>query len=198
MSKEREMDDIGKLIRNCKKCDLYKTKINVVVGEGSLDSHIMFIGEAPGANEDKQGRPFVGKAGKILDELLESINLKRGDVFIANILKCRPPRNRNPLQSEIRSCTNFLDNQIKCIHPIMIVPMGNFASSYIFEKFDLKYDKISKIHGRTHRISTIFGDITIIPIYHPAAATYNPGMKDTLLSDFKVIKRSLKNVEVFS
>jgi DNA polymerase len=192
MIKVDEMGEIAQLINSCQKCDLSKTRTQVVVGEGSDDADIMFIGEAPGFNEDQQGRPFVGKAGKILDELLESIGFKRNEVFIANILKCRPPNNRNPLQSEIAECTGYLDRQIECIHPKMIVALGNFAASYIFSKFGLSYDKIGKIHGKIFQITTIFGPLQIIPIYHPAAATYNPKMKEVLQQDFYKIIEALK------
>ena len=176
-------------VENCKKCNLYKTRNKPVVGNGSLDAKILFIGEAPGYNEDLQGKPFVGKAGEILDELLESIGLQRDEVYIANILKCHPTRNRNPLKNEIEACTEHLDKQIKIIQPKIIVPLGNFASSFIFEKFGLKYDKISNIHGKIFQTNTVFGKLTIIPLYHPAVATYNPNTKNILLDDFKVIKK---------
>jgi len=187
-----EMKKIAESIENCKKCDLWKTRTNVVVGDGSLDAKIFFVGEAPGYHEDMQGRPFVGKAGKILDELLGSIGLQRSDVYIANILKCRPPKNRNPLQSEIDACTGHLNRQIECIQPKIVAPLGNFAASYIFEKFGLTYDKISSIHGKTSQITTISGTIKIIPLYHPAVATYNPDAKSILLKDFKAIQKAIE------
>lgn len=187
-----EMKKIGESIENCKKCDLWKTRTNVVVGDGSLDTKILFVGEAPGYHEDVQGRPFVGKAGKILDELLESIDLQRSDVYIANILKCRPPKNRNPLQSEIDACTGHLNRQIECIQPRIIAPLGNFAASYVFEKFGLAYDKISMVHGKTFQITTLSGTIKIIPVYHPAVATYNPNAKSALLEDFKAIQKAVE------
>lgn len=189
MSKEENMKEIAVSVENCKKCNLYKTRNKPVVGNGSLDAKILFIGEAPGRNEDLQGKPFVGKAGEILDELLGSIGLQRGEVFVANILKCRPTNNRDPLKSEIEACTGHLDKQIKIIQPKIIVPLGNFASSYIFEKFGLKHDKISNIHGKVFQTNTVFGKITIIPLYHPAIATYNPNTKNILLDDFKAIKK---------
>ena len=189
MLREERMKKITKLVVNCRKCDLWKTRKNSVVGDGSLDSEILFIGEAPGYKEDLQGCPFVGKAGKILDELLESVGLQRDKVYIANILKCRPPDNRNPLKNEIESCSEYLNNQIEIIQPKIILPLGNFACSYIFEKFDLKFDKISNIHGKVFQKNTLMGNIKIIPLYHPAVATYNPNIKNTLLEDFKIIIR---------
>jgi len=194
MSKEEDMKHITSSVKSCRKCSLWKTRKKPVVGEGSIDTDILFVGEAPGYNEDLQGRPFVGKAGKILDELLESIGLKRNDVYVANLLKCRPSDNRNPLKTEIDVCTEYLEKQIEIIQPKIIVPLGNFASSYIFEKFGLKYDKISNIHGKIFQINTVFGRLKIIPLYHPAVATYNPETKNILLEDFKAIKNAIEEI----
>jgi DNA polymerase len=193
MPKEEDMKRIANTVENCKKCSLWKTRHRVVVGSGSADTRILFVGEAPGYHEDQKGLPFVGKAGKILDELLESIGLKRDEIYIANILKCKPPLNRNPLKSEIESCTEHLDNQMELIQPNVIVPLGNFATTYIFEKFGLNSDKISRIHGKIFQINTVFGKILIIPMYHPAVATYNPNTKNTLLEDFKTIKKVVES-----
>ena len=172
-------------IRVCKLCELCKTRTNPVIGEGSISTGIMFIGEAPGYYEDLQGRPFVGKAGRILDELLRSVTLERADVYITNVLKCRPPGNRNPKPEEIVACAPYLDSQLAIIEPEVIVTLGSFSLSYIFHKFGLKPDKISKIHGRVFTVSTISGVKRIISLYHPAVATYNPGMKEVLKEDFK-------------
>jgi len=172
-------------IRVCKLCELWKTRTNPVIGEGSISTGIMFIGEAPGYYEDLQGRPFVGKAGRILDELLRSVALERADVYITNVLKCRPPGNRNPKPEEIVACAPYLDYQLAIIEPEVIVTLGSFSLSYIFHKFGLKPDKISKIHGRVFTVSTISGVKRIISLYHPAVATYNPGMKEVLKEDFK-------------
>ena len=172
-------------IRVCKLCELWKTRTNPVIGEGSISTGIMFIGEAPGYYEDLQGRPFVGKAGRILDELLRSVTLERADVYITNVLKCRPPGNRNPKPEEIVACAPYLDSQLAIIEPEVIVTLGSFSLSYIFHKFGLKPDKISKIHGKVFTVSTISGVKRIISLYHPAVATYNPGMKEVLKEDFK-------------
>ena len=195
MNKEGEMQEIASFITSCTKCDLSETRTHVVVGEGSLDAAIMFIGEAPGYHEDMQGRPFVGKAGKILDELLSSIDLQRTDVFIANILKCRPPNNRNPLQSEIKACTGYLNRQIECIKPSILIPMGSFATSFLLEKYGIINEKISSAHGKILKKSTIYGEITIMPMYHPAAATYNPRMKILLENDFRILQDYLSNTK---
>jgi DNA polymerase len=184
-----DMSKIVESIKNCKKCNLYMTRKNPVPGAGSNNASILFIGEAPGRNEDLQGKPFVGKAGKILDDLLASVGLQRNEVYIANILKCRPPENRNPLKSEIDACTSYLNKQIELIQPKIIATLGNFATSYILEKFGIKPDKISSIHGKMFQVNTINGAIKIIPLYHPAVATYNPNTIDVLLEDFKTIAR---------
>jgi len=177
-------------ILNCKKCDLHKIRTNPVIGEGSPDAGIMFIGEAPGFNEDKQGKPFVGRAGKIFDELLNSINLKREKIYITNILKCRPPNNRNPTQEEIKICSPYLNEQIDIIKPKVICCLGNFSTDYIFKKFNLKekIQGISRIHGKVFNASTLMGIIRIIPLYHPAVATYNTNMLEILKKDFEKIK----------
>lgn len=175
---------------NCKKCVLENTRTNAVPGEGSSDANILFIGEAPGLNEDKKGRPFVGKAGKILDELLNSISLNRNDIYITNIIKCRPPNNRNPKIEEIKTCSPYLDKQIRIIKPKVICCLGNFATKYILEKYNLKnkIQGISKIKGNIFKVSTLSGEINIIPLYHPAVATYDPRKIDELKKDFEVIK----------
>jgi len=184
---EKEINQLTQDVTNCNKCDLCKTRKNPVVGNGSLNSNVMFIGEAPGYHEDMQGVPFVGRAGKIFDELLQSIELKREEVYVCNILKCRPPDNRNPFDSEIKACTPYLDRQITAIKPKVIGTLGNFATSYILQKFGLEVEKIGKVHGKTYHIKNLFFDAKIIPLYHPAAATYNPNMKSVLMDDFKTI-----------
>jgi len=189
--REDELAGIAKDIKACTRCELYKTRTNPVVGTGSLSARIVFVGEAPGYYEDMKGEPFVGKAGKVLDELLASIGLQRNDVYIANVLKCRPPKNRNPLPEEIQACTPYLDAQLALIQPEIIATLGNFSLAYVFDKFGLPKDKISKIHGKVFTVSTIAGVQKIVPLYHPAVATYNPNMKGTLLDDVKVLVNCL-------
>ena len=187
MSKNENIDAIKIKALNCKECDLYKTRNNPVFGEGFLDSNILFIGEAPGKNEDFSGKPFVGRAGKILDELLDNIGLRRNEVYISNIVKCRPPKNRNPSKKEIKTCSFYIDNQINIIKPKVIVPLGRIAISYIFNKYDLKFEKINNIHGKIYMIN----NLKIIPIYHPAALIYNNKLKDAIKEDFKIIKQNI-------
>ena len=161
-----------------------------VIGEGSHDADIMFIGEAPGKSEAMTGKPFCGRAGKILDELLASIGLDRKDIYITNILKDRPPDNRDPLPSEIELYAPFLDRQIEIIEPKSIVPLGRYAMSYIMKKYNLDtlLEPISRSHGKVHEATTLFGTVKIFLMYHPAAAIYTQSLKSTLLEDFKVLK----------
>ena len=190
---ENNIKKINNEIRSCEKCNLYKTKKNYVLGSGFLNWNLILVGEAPGYNEDLKGIPFVGKAGKILDELLYSINIDRKNVYITNILKCRPPKNRNPLSNEIKQCTKYLDEEINIIKPTVISPLGNFASKFILEKYDFNFEKISLTHGKILRNKLKYGNINIIPQYHPAVAVYNKNMIKTLEKDFKIIKNLLKN-----
>jgi DNA polymerase len=192
MDLEIEIKNINKSIDSCDKCNLYKSKKNYVHGFGALDSNIFLIGEAPGYNEDVKGIPFVGKAGKILDKLLFSIDMERNDVYITNILKCRPPNNRNPLKNEINSCAKYLNEEINLIKPKIISPLGNYASNFIFNKFNLKFEKISFSHGNIYPVDVGYDKLNIIPQYHPAVAVYNQNMIETLINDFKIVKKFLK------
>lgn len=186
----KKLLELEKEIKKCKKCPLWRTRTNTVPGEGPIRAKIILVGEAPGREEDKQGRPFVGAAGRVLDKLLLSIKLKRKDIFIGNILHCRPPHNRNPLAAEIKACTPYLDKQIQAIKPKIICPLGNFATTYVLEKFGLKEKiiGISKIHGKVFSAK----GIKIIPLYHPAAAVYNRPMLKILLQDFKILRNKKK------
>ncbi|MDD5070632.1 MAG: uracil-DNA glycosylase [Candidatus Omnitrophica bacterium] len=188
---ETEDRRIENKLGNCQKCELYKTRTNIVAGEGNLNASILFIGEAPGANEDKTGHPFCGAAGKVLDELLNSAGISRNEVYIANILKCRPPQNRNPRTSEIQQCSVYLDYQIEIIKPKVICCLGNFSTAYILEKFGLKdkIEGISKIHGKIFVPDPKISDIKIVPLYHPAVVTYNVNMKGVLKADFKILAK---------
>jgi uracil-DNA glycosylase family 4 len=189
MGSQEEMLKVRGEIESCTRCGLHRSRKKPVSGEGSLTASVMFIGEAPGFNEDMEGRPFVGRAGKVFDELLESIGLDRKDIYITNILKCRPPGNRGPEKEEISACTPYLDSQISIIRPRTIVTLGSFSMSYIFDKFGLEKGKISALHGRVFSLSNLAGIGQVIPLYHPAVAVYNPEMKSVLLSDFKSIGR---------
>lgn len=194
MNKKFKIDEQLKKIKyeilNCKKCPLYKTRKFPVIGQGNHQAKIMFIGEAPGSSENLTGVPFCGAAGKILDELLESVKIKREDVYIANILKCRPPGNRNPEKKEIESCTPYLKKQIEIINPKVICALGNFSTGFILEKYGLKdqIQGISKIHGNIFDPVNEGGNLKIISFYHPATATYNSNMKEILKKDFEILE----------
>lgn len=164
-----------------------------VIGEGSHDAIIMFVGEAPGRNEAKTGRPFCGRAGDILNELLASVGIPRESVYITNIVKDRPPENRDPTPEEIRIYGPFLDRQIDIIRPKVIATLGRYSMIYIMEKFGLHdvLRPISDMHGKTFLAKTNYGEITIAPQYHPAVAVYNSNTKGTLAEDFKVLKKFL-------
>jgi len=190
-----ELKKIKDEVVNCNKCPLGKLRrknnYHPVIGEGSHTAEIMFVGEAPGFNEAKTGRPFCGRAGDVLTELLESVGIKREDVYITNILKDRPPDNRDPQVEEIKACTPYLERQIEIIKPQIICPLGRFSMAFLMEKFGLKerIQPISKIHGEVFEGKSLFQEIKIIPFYHPAVATYNPNMTKVLQEDFRVLKR---------
>jgi len=186
------LKELSEEIKHCRRCKLWRTRKNPVPGSGNPKADIMLIGEAPGRNEDIEGKPFVGEAGKILDQLLSSINLNREQVYIANILKCRPPGNRDPSREEIDACTPFLDRQIELIKPRIIVTLGNFATRYILEKFNLKAESIGKIHGSIFNFKD--RNLKIVPVYHPASALYNPKIKKIMLDDFEVIGELIEGI----
>ncbi len=166
-----------------------KHDYNVVIGEGNPDAAVMFIGEAPGKNEAEQGRPFCGRAGDVLNELLQSINVPREDVYIGNVLKDRPPDNRDPFPDEIALYGPYLDKQMRIIAPDILVPLGRFSMEYIAYKFEAgeRIQAISRVHGTPFRTKASWDEIVILPMYHPAVATYNPSQKDTLMKDFAVL-----------
>ncbi len=179
------MSDLSELYREiaaCKKCEIAKFRTKVVPGEGAENAEILFIGEAPGWHEDQQGRPFVGPAGQFLDKLLASIGLKRQQVYIANVIKCRPPNNREPLPGEIENCCNFLDRQIELIHPKMIVTLGRYSMARYFPG-----KSISKIHGTAQKQN---GKV-YFAMYHPAAALHQQNLRETLEADMLKIPQYL-------
>lgn len=173
------LEEIAAQVSACRACSLCETRTNVVFGEGDPHARVLIVGEAPGKNEDLQGRPFVGAAGKFLDELLDAAGLKREEVFIANVLKCRPPSNRNPQAAEIEACAPFLREQTKAIDPEVIVTLGNFATQFILRTGT----GITQLRGSVQRA----GRFTVMPVFHPAAAIYDRSKRDVLLSDFEQI-----------
>ena len=189
MTKEQQLEEIAQTIRYCQNCALYQKATQAVPGEGNSQSEVMFIGEGPGFYEDKQGRPFVGQAGKLLDKLLASINLPRKEVFIGNVVKHRPPENRDPLPQEIEACAPFLDQQIKIINPKIIVTLGRFS----LNKF-LPGEFISKVHGQARFVNFAGQKRIVIPMYHPAAALRRSIIMEEIKKDFREIEKFLKDV----
>jgi DNA polymerase len=183
MSAAEMLDRIAREVSICTKCALHESRKKAVTGEGPADAEIMFIGEGPGFHENEQGRPFVGASGKFLDQLLEQAGLTRSDVFIANVVKCRPPSNRDPQPEELLACSEYLDGQIEAINPSIIVTLGRISMG--------KYvpgAKITSIHGQMHNIDGRF----IIPMYHPAAALHQPALRPSMLADFAKLPEQLK------
>jgi len=194
--KKSSIEKLRGQIAACTRCSLHQTRTNTVPGEGDVNADIMFIGEAPGKNEDLQGKPFVGRAGDIFDKLLASINLTRQQIYLCNILKCRPPDNRNPLSSEINACIGSLDLQIKIINPKVIGTLGNFSTAYVFEKFNVPPAKISSVAGKVIDVTTPFGEKKVVPVFHPAVATYNVHKTDLLIEHFKAFKPFCRNTDI--
>ena len=194
MGKNEAMKKLEEKIKACKKCPLGELRTNAVPGSGSYDAKIMFVGEAPGYWEDQKGLPFVGRAGKVLDELLESIELRREEVYITNVVKCRPPNNRDPTEEEIKACSPYLDKQIDIIRPKVIVPLGRHSMAYILKKFGFEPEPISKMHGKVLEARTLFGKIVIMPMYHPAVALYKPQLREELEKDVKKLKEVLEGL----
>ena len=189
---EEEIRKIEEEIRNCRKCPLYQSRTNPVPGEGSLTPKIFFIGEAPGAQEDKTGRPFVGAAGKLLTSLIEEIGLSREDVYITNVVKCRPPGNRDPSIEEIEACKPYLIRQLKLMKPSLIVTLGRHAAKVISEFMNKKFRSMTREHGKVYKVNILGFETIVVHTYHPAAALYNPGLLNNLKDDFKIIEDVLK------
>lgn len=183
----KDLDELRAHIGECGRCELAGTRGKLVFGVGDPHAQLMFIGEAPGRNEDVQGEPFVGAAGKLLDELLGSIGLTRSEVYIANVLKCRPPNNRDPLAGEIETCTPYLVEQVRLIDPKVIATLGNFAT-----KFVLGTDRgITSLRGKLFHVD----GRQVVPIFHPAAALYDQTKRDVLFEDFKRLRAVLDAAE---
>lgn len=180
------LEKVSREVVACTKCRLCETRKHAVPGEGSESAKLMFVGEAPGEQEDIQGRPFVGAAGKLLTELLESINLRREDVYIANIVKCRPPNNRPPRKDEAAACRQYLDRQIALLHPTVICPMGNSAIHAFLDSDE----GVTALHGIPFEIESI----TLFPMYHPAAALYTASLRSVMEEDFRKLRALLDSM----
>ena len=186
VGKASALAELHNEIANCQQCDLAKHRTRVVPGEGAEDASIVFIGEAPGWHEDQQGRPFVGAAGKFLDELLASIGLKREEVYICNVIKCKPPENRDPLPMEIKACQPWLERQLELLHPQLIVTLGRYSMARFFPG-----ESISKIHGKSRRQ----GDTIYYAMYHPAAALHQQSLRQAIQADMSKIPSLLASAQ---
>jgi uracil-DNA glycosylase len=182
-----ELHAFGELVASCTRCALAQGRTQVVFGSGAPNAELMFVGEAPGFHEDKQGVPFVGAAGKLLDQLLAGIGLTRTDVFVCNVLKCRPPGNRDPLPEEIEACEGHLWRQIELIKPRIVATLGNFATKLLSGK----PTGITRVHGQEQETTLGGRRVLLYPLYHPAAALYTPRMLEVLQSDFRRIPELL-------
>ncbi|HDS59843.1 MAG TPA: uracil-DNA glycosylase [Thermoplasmatales archaeon] len=184
------MTDLSALaddISSCTRCPLHRGRIHAVPGDGQSGATIMLVGEAPGREEDRQGRPFVGKAGRILDEALHAAALKREELYITNVVKCRPPGNRNPRQEEVEACLPYLESQINLIRPRILCTLGRVATEEIFPRYGLQPVPLARIHGTAYEVRDTPG--VIVPVYHPAATIYNPALAEVFMADIKKIAR---------
>jgi DNA polymerase len=188
LSRKEILDAIASEIVVCTKCRLSKGRKNAVPGEGSPGSQIMFIGEGPGRTEDVEGQPFVGQAGKILDTLLSDACLTRENVFICNVVRCKPPGNRTPLPDEIQACTPYMDRQMKIIQPKVIVTLGKCSTGYIFSKAKRSFSSITQVHGKFYKKTILGMQVNLFPSFHPAAALYSAKYKEQLMKDFQGLK----------
>jgi len=190
-----ELFKMRQQVASCRKCKLWQTRGKAVFGEGPEDANVMLVGLGPGYHENIDGRPFVGAAGKLLDELLELSGLKREDVYITNVIKCYLPKNR-ATQEEITICTPYLDQQIDLIKPPIIIPLGNVAAGYLLDKFGQQMAPMREMHMKVVSVSTLFLTTKIIPMYHPAAALRNPGLKDRINADWRRLGTTLKTHQI--
>ena len=181
-----DFDELVRQIHDCRNCALSEKRTNAVPGEGSLTADIMFIGEGPGFNEDRDGRPFVGRSGKFLDDMLAGIGLRRQDVYITNVVKCRPPGNRDPLPSEIEACNPYLDAQIEMIAPRVVVMLGKYSFNRFFPG-----ESIGRARGKPRS----WNGMIAYPMYHPAAALHNPGLRPIIEEDFRNLLKQLEKRE---
>lgn len=191
-----ELERLAEAIRRCRRCPLHRTRHRAVPGEGPHDAAIFFIGEGPGRAEDREGRPFVGRAGKLLDELLSGIGLERARVFVGNVVKCRPidalGRDRRPTEEEVRACSPYLDEQLALIRPKVICALGDTATRYALQRHGLPASRISELHGRPLRV----GDRLLLPMYHPSAALYRARLRASMREDFERLRALISELGI--
>jgi DNA polymerase len=177
------LQQLAETSRHCQQCRLHESRTQVVFGTGNPQAELVFVGEAPGRDEDEQGEPFVGQAGQLLTRIIEAIGLRREHVYLLNVIKCRPPNNRNPLPDELDACRSILQAQLACLQPRVICALGNFAAQVLLQT----EEKISRLRGRLHRL----GNIHVMPTYHPAYLLRNPHAKRAVWEDMQLVQRTL-------
>jgi DNA polymerase len=185
-----QLQKLAETIGDCQNCRLHQSRTQVVFGTGNPAAALVFIGEAPGREEDQQGEPFVGPAGQLLTRIIEAIGLRREQVYILNVIKCRPPNNRNPLPDELAACRPILQAQLACLQPRIVCALGNFAAQALLQT----EEKISRLRGRFHRL----GNIQVMPTYHPAYLLRNPQAKRAVWEDMQLVQRALQLYELHS
>lgn len=181
------IDDLNEEIKRCQKCRLSNSRINSLCGEGDPNAKLMLIAQAPGENEDKEGKMFIGPSGKVLDELLEIVDINRKEIYMTNLVKCMLPKYRKPKQDEIETCSHYLDREIELINPQILAPLGYYAIRYIFEKYAIPLPSKAEFHkilGKTF----LTGDKKIIPLQHPAAVLYNHSIKMVLIKNYRKMR----------
>lgn len=179
-----ELERLRKMVEECRKCPLWRNRNKPVFGEGPPDAKIMLIGLGPGYHEDREGRPFVGAAGKFLNKLLDSVGLKREEVYITNVVKCYLPENK-VTDEEVKACTPYLDKQIELVDPETIIALGNTAAEYLSKKYRFQFTSMEKMHGQVLRIPTISREVKIVLMYHPAAGLRNPPLRSVIEDDWR-------------
>ena len=187
-----KIEELNKQMKECKRCRLYKTRRNAICGEGNLNAKIMLIAQAPGEKEDKEGRMFVGPSGKVLDELLTKAGVSREEIYMTNLIKCMLPKYRKPKEDEIKACSYYLNEEIKLINPEVLVPLGYYATHYIFEKYGISLpskEEFSSVFGKLF----LAGNKKILPLPHPATLLYNPELKKDLIKSYRKLGVLLKD-----
>ena len=185
MGKKEEMDALSEIIQACKKCPLHASRRRAVPGEGNLNAEVMLVGEAPGEREDEVGRPFVGQAGRLLEDALRELGVGRGEVYITNVVKCRPPGNRDPEDSEVEACKPYLERQIQIVAPRVVVALGRHSARLLLGYGGVKFKGIMQVRCKAYRVKVAGVEVEVVPTIHPAAALYNPRNRPLLVEDLR-------------
>lgn len=194
-SKQAELENLRERVQRCRRCELWNTRRKTVFGEGPADARIMLVGLGPGRQEDLQGKPFVGAAGKFLDKLLEEAGLRRNRLYVTNVMKCYLPDNRVS-EDQVKACSPYLDQQIEIIQPELIVALGNLAASYLLGKLGLKPEPMERMHGKIYEAATLTLTLRVVPMYHPASALRNPGLRERLIEDWRELGVRLRKLKL--